>query len=335
MSASRNGRLNDRPAMQWYTGDYLSSGKVQRMDWAEKGVYVHLLNRLWEAGGWLADTPDDLADALGCDPEEVPSLVTDRVRRCFVFEDGKLASPRMLRELEHADAYREAMSEAGRRSAAKRQAKAAPPSKAPKTAIEANQAQPGSNLVQPGSTKVQPGSTPNPTQPNPSQPSKTPQPPTAPEPEPPPKPRAAAPAAQARSARGGRAKVAAWDQLLAPGGEFERLRGGPFWAMLEVWTEHLAARLSKAHTLVGARTALRKIETMGPVRFGWAVEHSTAGNYQALVEPDRPRAGRPVGTVGEQIAEQVRTGALELVPAPTEDFDWRKADRERRHGRRA
>jgi uncharacterized protein YdaU (DUF1376 family) len=119
VTTSKNGRVQVAPAMQWYPGDYLGSGKVRRMTWAERGVYFELLCRCWINGGWLEGSDEALADALSCPEDEVAALVTPLVRRCFVEQDGHLASPRMLREIESARQFSEKQSAKGKAGGAK------------------------------------------------------------------------------------------------------------------------------------------------------------------------------------------------------------------------
>lgn len=115
-----SGRKQQAPAIQFYWRDYMASGRVQRMSWQERAVYLHLLFRMYEAGGWLSSDPDDIADALGCAVEEVETLVTPTVMKCFVESDGRIANERVLRELEQRDEFFGAKAEAGKKGAAKR-----------------------------------------------------------------------------------------------------------------------------------------------------------------------------------------------------------------------
>lgn len=132
MAGAKNGRRQPDPAGLFYWRDYFASGRVQRMSWPERGVYVHLLGRMFLSGdGWIGSDDDSLSIALGVRPGEVAGLVTDAVRECFVQrDDGKIANERMLEELSERESFRESQSEAGKRGAAKRWGKGGDPTPA-------------------------------------------------------------------------------------------------------------------------------------------------------------------------------------------------------------
>ena len=276
---AKNGRKQPLPSFQFYPGDYVGSGRVQRMSWAERGVYMHLLCRCWQEGGWLSLHEDSMSDALGCDPEEVEGLLTARVLRAFTEdEEGRIASPRMLRELGVAEDFRERMAEAGKRGGkAKARLAKAKPSLAEAKPSLAN-------------------STSHPIPPHPIPPHPTPDPGGVGEAGSPP------PAKPAPVTRG-RAKVKEWDRLVLDP-EFAHLIDSPKVEPLREWVDHLADRLQKAHTATGVRRSLRRIVEMTPDQFRAAVEHSVGNNYQGLYEDK----GRQAPSGPKDFFQQLKDG---------------------------
>jgi len=276
---AKNGRKQPLPSFQFYPGDYVGSGRVQRMSWAERGVYMHILCRCWQEGGWLSLDEDSMSDALGCDPEEVADLITPRVLRAFAEDDeGRIASPRMLRELGVAEDFRERMAEAGKLGgkAKARLAKAKP------------------SLAEAKPSLAKAASHPTPSRPIPSHP--IPSPGGVGEASSPP------PAKPAPVARG-RAKVQEWDRLVLDP-EFSSLIDSPKADPLREWIDHLADRLHKAHTATGVRRCLRRIVEMTPGQFQAAVEHSVSNNYQGLYEDK----GRQAPSGSKDFFQQLKDG---------------------------
>lgn len=115
--------MSDTERLPWFrfwADDYRGSSKVQRMSWAERGVYMHLLTYAWKRGGRIPNEPEELADALCCSPEEASELVTPLIRRCFEEIEGNLVNAKLAEQAAEADGKREQAREAGRASAAKR-----------------------------------------------------------------------------------------------------------------------------------------------------------------------------------------------------------------------
>jgi len=128
---------NKSPAFQFYPGDFLSDENVISMTFEERGVYITLLSNCWIQGSIPAD-PDKIIRLLpGYSNENgVPSQVMD----CFVpmaTDPRRLVHPRLEKELQKQDEWREKSSQAGKKSAENRQIK--------------RNFKGGSNLVQPNS----------------------------------------------------------------------------------------------------------------------------------------------------------------------------------------
>lgn len=109
----KSGRKQKAPAFQFYPMDFLASAKVQAMTPAERGDYVTLLCRCFLAGGWISADPEELAEAIGCDEDELGERWTRRLQRCFSERDGQISNERMLLELGVQEAYRDKLSDRG------------------------------------------------------------------------------------------------------------------------------------------------------------------------------------------------------------------------------
>lgn len=109
------------PAYQRYPKDYMSDGKVLRMTFEQRGIFDWLLDSCWLEDG----IPDDVGElALICGlSERKMASAWERIRGCFEphpRKPGWLTSGRLEKERTKQAEYSEAMSEAGRKGAAKR-----------------------------------------------------------------------------------------------------------------------------------------------------------------------------------------------------------------------
>lgn len=69
-------------ALLWFTRDFRGSEKVQSMDWAEQGMYRHLLDMAWENGGIPADR-EELRGILKLERDAF-RLAWRKIGKCFV-----------------------------------------------------------------------------------------------------------------------------------------------------------------------------------------------------------------------------------------------------------
>lgn len=110
-------RLQFAPMQEylWNPSQWQGSRKVQKMNWAERGLYRELMDECYLHGS-IPSTSEGIADMLGEDPEVITPLWS-RVSRCFDVdpdEPGRLISP-FIEEVRIAqDAKRKVRSEMGR-----------------------------------------------------------------------------------------------------------------------------------------------------------------------------------------------------------------------------
>ncbi len=111
--------MTKSPAFQFYPNDWLSSPKIALMTPAEEGAYVRLLCYDWANDG-LPDDDQQLAvlSRLGEGWFEGGST---KLRECFVLRDGKLHNPRLEKEREKQEQWREKSREGGVASGKSRQ----------------------------------------------------------------------------------------------------------------------------------------------------------------------------------------------------------------------
>lgn len=104
--SAKNGRLEARPAFQFYAGDFLASDAVACMSNAEVGAYIKLLARSWQGVG-LPSNPRKLAKLVGESPESFTEMWEESLSECFFERDGKLWNERLERERGVAEDYSE------------------------------------------------------------------------------------------------------------------------------------------------------------------------------------------------------------------------------------
>lgn len=114
-----------RPAFLFYPGDWLRDPGVRLLSPREKGVYIEMLIFLFDSGGYIDLSVNDLMHALNFRTEEyeetssvdVFSAVLDKLLKCGVVrrtEDGRLYNKRILSDLEERDEVSQKRSEAGK-----------------------------------------------------------------------------------------------------------------------------------------------------------------------------------------------------------------------------
>jgi len=107
-------KINKAPAFQFYAGDFLSDINVQLMTMAQRGIYITLLANEWIEG----ELPNNLVKlkVLCGNPVDFETD-WEAIKHCFVVEDGKLVNNRLEKERGKMVAYRERMSDAGKKGA--------------------------------------------------------------------------------------------------------------------------------------------------------------------------------------------------------------------------
>ena len=114
-----------RPAFLFYPGDWLRDPGVRLLSPREKGVYIEMLIFLFDSGGYIDLSVNDLMHALNFRTEEheetssvdVFSAVLDKLLKCGVVrrtEDGRLYNKRILCDLEDREEVSQKRSEAGK-----------------------------------------------------------------------------------------------------------------------------------------------------------------------------------------------------------------------------
>lgn len=113
--------MSKSPAYQRYPKDYMSDGNVLRMTFEQRGIYDWLLDSCWLEDGIPADVGEL---ALICSlPARRMASAWERIAKCFVPHPSKagwLTNRRLEEERAKQGEFSEAMSEAGRKGAAKR-----------------------------------------------------------------------------------------------------------------------------------------------------------------------------------------------------------------------
>lgn len=130
--------MSDRaPAFQFYPKDFIGDSRVMQMSLQERGAYISLICFCWD-DGWLPADVTKMARLVGATPGQMQKL-WPALSDCFKphpTDVGKLIHPRLERELEKQQEFRQRQSQKGKASAANR--------KATKGQPEINR---GSNLV--------------------------------------------------------------------------------------------------------------------------------------------------------------------------------------------
>jgi len=106
----------------WFTSDWRGSLKVQSMDWAEQGMYRHLLDLAWENEGIPSDT-DEIRGILKLSPQEF-ARAWKKIAKCFEVhpqDATRLVNARQEREREIRQDVRRKRAEAGSNGQAIRQ----------------------------------------------------------------------------------------------------------------------------------------------------------------------------------------------------------------------
>ena len=108
------------PAFPLYAGDFLSDANQMAMTLAEAGAYIRLMCVCWKEGS-IPDNPKTLWKLAQAQSLRAFERVWPNVRVCFEErDDGCLVHPRIEQERRKKDAYRQKMSESGKKGAAKR-----------------------------------------------------------------------------------------------------------------------------------------------------------------------------------------------------------------------
>ena len=114
------------PAFQFYPRDWLSSSGTRTMSYAERGMYCELLSHQWLDGS-IPCTENEISRLLGV-TRAVWRKASPRVlsRFTIVMKDGRLKNKRLEEVRAEQHAFREERSQAGKKGAAIRWAKAQP-----------------------------------------------------------------------------------------------------------------------------------------------------------------------------------------------------------------
>lgn len=108
------------PAFQFYPADYLADAKVQFLTSAQEGIYIRLLCYCWREG----TIPSDADQALmSCKRDAKKKDVEYVLQNLFTAsaDEKRLIHPRLEKERAKQAEFSRKASEAGRKSAAKRQ----------------------------------------------------------------------------------------------------------------------------------------------------------------------------------------------------------------------
>jgi uncharacterized protein YdaU (DUF1376 family) len=107
--------MSKSPAFQFYPADFLADANVAVMTTEEVGAYLILTLFAWRENG-LPDDVEELAALARMPHERFAQSWERRLARCFERrEDGRLVHPRLELEREKQQAFREKMSEVGKR----------------------------------------------------------------------------------------------------------------------------------------------------------------------------------------------------------------------------
>jgi uncharacterized protein YdaU (DUF1376 family) len=110
--------LETSPAFQFYVKDWRSSRAVQRMSFAQRGMYLELLLEQWERVV-LPDDPDVIADLIGGSAAEW-RRAWPVLRRNFVTIEGGMQNLRLEEARARQQRFREQQSERGKLGAKQR-----------------------------------------------------------------------------------------------------------------------------------------------------------------------------------------------------------------------
>lgn len=274
---TKNGRLEQRPAFQFYPLDFLASPKVRRMSPAARGAYITLLCDQWLEGPLSGDLAA-LADRCSMELAEFQREWSGPLGRCFdVLDDGRIVNARLERERGQADEFSNAQSLRGRYGLEKRYGKVPEGVSFEEWLSARAESSTASQALAPAIAK----SSSHPTPPHPTPPQRE-NPPTPPggggegPPDPPRDP----------GARRPKASTCSLEEQLAEF-EFATIRSDVAEAA-RTWSEYRRTR--KPRTAAWGprqwRPALRGAIT-DPGGFVAAVEHSIAQGYQGLI-PNKP-----------------------------------------------
>lgn len=108
------------PAFQFYPGDFLSDKNTALMTPEEIGAYVLLMCYCWKEGS-LNDDMEEMALLSRMDKEAFKSSWEKRISSCFIMNDhGEWVHPRLEKERQKQQKYRQKKAEAGRKGAQSR-----------------------------------------------------------------------------------------------------------------------------------------------------------------------------------------------------------------------
>lgn len=112
--------VDKSPAFQFYPADYLADAKVQFLTSAQEGVYIRLLCYCWREGTIPADVDQAL---MSCKRDAKKKDVEYVLENLFLpsTDAKRLIHPRLEKERAKQAEFSKKASEAGRKSAAKRQ----------------------------------------------------------------------------------------------------------------------------------------------------------------------------------------------------------------------
>jgi uncharacterized protein YdaU (DUF1376 family) len=124
------------PAFQFYPKEFLADANVAAMSLEERGAYITLLCFCWNEQA-IPSSPDKIARILGVKPSRMAKL-WPALSHCFVASYGdRLVHPRLQKEREKQEKFREKMRVAGARSGVSRRGKKAEPTpNLPSTKVE-------------------------------------------------------------------------------------------------------------------------------------------------------------------------------------------------------
>ena len=112
--------MKQRPSLQWYPQDFLSSFDVQTMNAEEIGCYCLLLFNMWVNGGELPDNIDDISRLCrGIKP-------TEKVLKKFYKKKNFIYNSRIDIEIEKQNKFSKSMSKAAKKRWDKPKTKAMP-----------------------------------------------------------------------------------------------------------------------------------------------------------------------------------------------------------------
>lgn len=118
--------MSKSPAFQFYPADFLADANVAVMTTEEVGAYLILTLFAWRENG-LPDDVEELSTLARMPLDRFSIAWERRLSRCFERrEDGRLVQPRLEREREKQQAFRERMSEVGKRGGRPKKGKANP-----------------------------------------------------------------------------------------------------------------------------------------------------------------------------------------------------------------